>query len=356
VPAPLIIRPGTRYECHGDGTCCTSIHQLGPLTQAEAARIRAAATLVFPDRKQTAAYWHEGIKGLVIAADDQRCMFLDDHARCLLHARVGVAAKPAACRQFPLGTTATAGGVRVTLSHRCPCVSVGDSPLLDDKRARSILASPGSGRVIPTSRVGERVRVRGKRTIDFHAYAAWEKPMLARLDGDQGESIESILGVNNTSRLPKLKGTSWNDVTRRLAHYAQGEERGDGFFSVVRWVEHSLHAGASHPPPRPWAWTFERTGARAVRASPLRPMYGSWLADELWSMVWAVDMSLYRALADMAARYQIAQRVAARLEQAGTRPDLAAAEGIMIVDVLGASEPWGRVVQSMEEPAAGAFD
>ena len=354
--ATLLIRPGMRYDCHGDGTCCTTIHQLGPLTQAEASAVRAASQQVFPGRKRPAALWHDGIKGLVIAAEQDRCMFLDDHARCLLHARVGLASKAAACSQFPLGTTATAMGVRVTLSHRCPCVTVGENPLLDEKRARSILASPKSGRIIPTNRADGAVRSRGKRTLDMRSYAAWEKPFLERINTSSGEPIETILQYSNPNRLPKLEGTSWSDVNHRLALFSQGKDCDEGFASIVRWVEHALRPGAAHPPPRPWGWTFARSVARAPRLTSVRGMYGAWLADELWGMTWAVDRSLYRTLVDMATRHAIAQRVAERLEETGVRPDAAAAEGIMIVDVLGASEPWGRVVARMVEPAAGAFE
>jgi hypothetical protein len=84
-------------------------------------------------------------------------------------------------------------------------------------------------------------------------------------------------------------------------------------------------------------------------------VYGSWLADELWSMTWTTRGSLYKAMADMTARYVIAGRIAAALERIGSRADLAAAEGVMIADTLGAWDSWDWVRTRLEEPAEGAF-
>src|SRR5687767_1065445 len=32
---PLLVREGAHYDCFGDGTCCTDIHALGPVTRTE---------------------------------------------------------------------------------------------------------------------------------------------------------------------------------------------------------------------------------------------------------------------------------------------------------------------------------
>ena len=37
---PLIVRPGARYRCFGDGLCCTDLHLLGPLTKREVVRLK----------------------------------------------------------------------------------------------------------------------------------------------------------------------------------------------------------------------------------------------------------------------------------------------------------------------------
>jgi hypothetical protein len=57
----------------------------------------------------------------------------------------------------------------------------------------------------------------------------------------------------------------------------------------------------------------------------------------------------------MAARYGIARRIAACLERLGMRPDVSAAEGVMISDTLGAWESWQWVRGRLKEPAEGIF-
>ena len=37
---PLVVREGARYECFGDGLCCTDIPAIGPIRLAERARLR----------------------------------------------------------------------------------------------------------------------------------------------------------------------------------------------------------------------------------------------------------------------------------------------------------------------------
>ena len=49
---------------------------------------------------------------------DGRCVFLEG-PRCALHARVGAAAKPAVCRQFPLVAVETEAGRRVGIDPGC---------------------------------------------------------------------------------------------------------------------------------------------------------------------------------------------------------------------------------------------
>lgn len=51
-----------------------------------------------------------------------RCVFLDDDQRCRIHARWGIGAKPAACRQYPLVGVRTEAGVRVGIDPGCYAV------------------------------------------------------------------------------------------------------------------------------------------------------------------------------------------------------------------------------------------
>lgn len=359
VPTRLLLRPGCRYECHGDGTCCTNIHLLGPMSRTEAKRIRDHAPAALADGDGPVTEFHEGIKGIVLSTKNGRCVFHDDKLGCRLHALVGPEVKSRVCRHFPLGTTGTPHGVRVTLSHRCACVNVGQSRLLDEERARAVLASPTTGRIGRDHTVGADIRWRGRRTVDFDAYCEWEAQMLPQLEGKNGAAgLERLLALGARG-LPPLRKNTWTDLVQRLHDWAEGEADDDGFYCTLRWAELALRSTrvpVRELPQRPWAWTFERSAERARdQERPVRVIYGEWIADMLWSMAWAPG-SLYRAMADFSARYTIAKRVAERLQQAfGMRDDLAAAESIMIADTVGASDPWEWVMRRFDEAPINTF-
>ena len=88
MPRPLLIRPNTRYSCHGDGVCCTTAHSLGPLTAREATRLRKVdPSSVRPNGR---------LKMLEIRPRAGACTFRGDG--CSLHRTRGEAYKPLVCR------------------------------------------------------------------------------------------------------------------------------------------------------------------------------------------------------------------------------------------------------------------
>lgn len=369
----VLIRPHARYQCHGDGTCCTSIHLLGPLGKREAKIARKAGREVFGNGATQVVSYHEGNNDLALTLRQHRCVFLDDDARCRLHEHVGEQNKPKVCRRFPVGATKTPHGVRATLSHRCPCVSIGDAPLFDAKRAEKILASSKSGRMDIDVEVNEEVRWRGDKTISFEDYVAWETPMIERLVGassathsteKRGQStsikgvenstelplIQELLGMSDNEQLPTLKKRSWDSISNKMLEWVEDEAEEDGFFCTIRWAAGEMKS-QRYPwraPLRPWSWSLDRTARRVTKPYDIRMMYGTWVADYLWSMAWSVELCVHRALADISARYALANRLMNRLHDTGSRKDLAAAEAIMIVDTVAASEPWEWVTNSLK--------
>lgn len=354
---PLLLRPGARYECHGDGTCCTNIHLLGPLTRREAKVVRKHAHIALPLFRGRVV--EKPDDELMLRTRDARCVFLDHQARCRFHANVGEERKPEVCRRFPVGASTTPRGIRVSLSHRCPCVSVGESRPLDEARARSILADPDADRIATDLKVGKRMSWRARRRITFDAYVEWESVLIERLDGKGPHPrIERVLRMDGCDTLPALRGETWRGMAKRMRRWCADEPEEDGFFCTVRWVASVLSPRARDAkrdaPKRPWTWTLERTASRLVSRTPTRTIYGSWLADVVWSLSWT-DHSVYEAMADLTARYVVAKRLADEMRRRGATADLAAAEAIMIVDTVSASEVWGWVQESLMEAPAGTF-
>jgi hypothetical protein len=72
-------------------------------------------------------------------------------------------------------------------------------------------------------------------------------------------------------------------------------------------------------------------------------VFGDWLADEIWSLKWAEDYDFALARAELATRFAIADDICTRLRKVGARADRAAAEAVMILEVVGESDYWTEV-------------
>jgi Fe-S-cluster containining protein len=97
--------PGARWSCRSCGHCCRSF-DLGPVEPATLDALRAADPGSFwpPAAEQP---WYElrdmpdGAPMAWLSRRGGACIFLDEQQRCAIHARLGEAAKPAFCREFP---------------------------------------------------------------------------------------------------------------------------------------------------------------------------------------------------------------------------------------------------------------
>ena len=89
---------------------------------------------------------------------------------------------------------------------------------------------------------------------------------------------------------------------------------------------------------------------RIVEPVPPNKVFGDWLPDDLWSMRWTHYGSLARARAEWATRLAVARRIAGWLDiSTPTRDNVAAAEAVMIVDVIGTTDPWEKVQLAIKE-------
>ena len=114
------------YRCRHSGACCTSLwpipveaDRLGTLRAAlENGQLRtvdAGPALIELDVTEHGA-------PALVAARSGTCVFFDDRGGrlCRIHAALGHAALPLACRQFPRVSVTDPRGASVTLSHYCP--------------------------------------------------------------------------------------------------------------------------------------------------------------------------------------------------------------------------------------------
>lgn len=318
------MRPGARFECHGDGLCCTDVHAIGPLSRGEARRLRVLAS--------DAVYRDDVVESVVLRpGEDGTCVFLGD-GRCELHARFGAATKPRACRRFPFGLTATPAGGRVTTAHRCPCRTLGERASLDAPAALEVLSERG----FPAEhRVGGRVALAPRRHVSFERWTEIEAELLARLAS--GERPETVLDADP---LPRRSVGSWEQV----AHDLTIDDPETRFEHAVVWFAGSLRAiaGARRgpAPAQPWSDVFDRAEARTAAVASDDPIFADWIADLIWGMRWTAHGSFARARSEQATLLAIARDLAARLRRRGARRDRAAAEAVMIAETTMLSSAW----------------
>ncbi|MEM9069119.1 MAG: hypothetical protein AAGE52_11465 [Myxococcota bacterium] len=332
---PLLVRPGARYTCAGDGLCCTDIHGLGPLTKKELVQIRK----IDPD----GAGWDDDFEERMLTnAPDGGCHFLLPDLRCGVHATFGPEAKPEGCRRFPLGLVATPQGGRITTEHRCPCRTMGDRPILTQEAALpSLLNSHGNPR--PDRRV-KKVKLAKKTKVNFDEWRAIE----ARLLGALAEGLDPD-EVLSAEAFPRLKGSTWIEEFDNILEEAPD---GTAFGFAAVWFAETGRGLLNEDhvvrlPQRPWTSAFERAESRpTVTKRSATEVFADWIADEIWSLKWSIR-AFDIARSDLTTRLAIGRDICERLIAEGIDEARAAAEAVMVVELLGESDFWTDIADKI---------
>ena len=333
---PLLVRKGARYRCHGDGVCCTDVHAIGALEDDEVARLQTLQPEVVGYSDLVEAH-------VLRMRQDGSCPFLGESG-CMLHEPMGGLLKPHPCWRFPFGLTATPRGGRVTTEHRCPCRTVGaDRPAIEPDGAREELTEQ-DGAIRPNHRVRDEVPIRRGETISFAEYEAIEAPMLQALLEEEA-SPESVL---DREPFPPLIEGTWGAIAAGMK-VVSTESR---FDAALDWFGAAIDARDGGPmasASRPWAENFERAEARTPVPEDPEAMIRDWVADAIWCLYWTAFGSFEQLRSELVTRVWILRAIARKLVADGARPDIATAEALMIVDLVGTSEWWEGVTHRLSE-------
>ena len=324
------MRPGARFDCVGDGLCCSDIHAVGALTEDDCEMLSMISEHAI-DR-------HEGEEAAVMMmrTDTGRCVFWSEEG-CALHSKLGADLKPTPCIQFPYALTATPVGGRISTQHRCTCRTLGPLPPVTVESAEPCLLD-ADGELKAEHAVLDEVAWSPTETLSFAEYEEREAGLLAALI--EGNNLKAVL---QSEPFPELEGTTWAEVADELLEF-QGPSRAA---HASRWFADAIgfliDRRERTETARPWADAFEKAGRRVVDPVSPNKVFGDWLADELWSMRWTHNGSLERARKEWATRLAIARRIAGWLDISTPLQDnISAAEAVMIVDVIGTTDPWER--------------
>ena len=333
--SPLLIRAGARYRCFGDGVCCTDVHAIGALEEDEVERLEVLQPEVVGYNELVEAH-------VLMMRTDGTCPFLGDGG-CMLHEPMNGLLKPHPCWRFPFGLTATPDGGRVTTEHRCPCRTMGDRPPIEAGSATKELREQ-DGRIRPNHRVGDTVPYRREERIPFGDYLAIEGPMLRALL-DDGADPESVLG---REPFPELIEGSWGALAAGM-RAVETDSRFDAALELLANAIDARDGGPMAVGERPWRENFDRAEARVETPEDPEEMIRDWVADAIWCLYWTAFGSFEQLRSELATRVWILRRIAAALEETGTRPDIAVAEALMVVDLVGTSEWWEGVTYRLSE-------
>ncbi|HKU40145.1 MAG TPA: hypothetical protein VJR89_18425 [Polyangiales bacterium] len=327
---PLLARPGAVFRCLGDGLCCTDIHVLGVLTRSEVRELR--------QRNKLSVIYSDEIEGHCLKPIDHGCLFLGAEKLCSLHAQHGAAAKPVGCRRFPYGLVSTPVGGRITTEHRCTCRTLGDRPPLSIEDADASLRDR-SGRLEVDEDAPPQIRMGHRKRVPFAVYAAIEADMIARLNA--GERAEQVLAARP---LPELAEGAWVNVAAE--HIACRDDSAGG--EAFAWFgDGLLELAAGHTPPqrgRPWRAAFERAVSRPGPPNTAEKVYNDWVADEIWGFGWLQWGPFDVARAELATRLAVARVIARHIQADGAREDQAAAEAVMVCELISEGNEWPRAV------------
>jgi hypothetical protein len=203
-----------------------------------------------------------------------------------------------------------------------------------------------NGELKPEHAVLDEVAWSASELISFAEYAEREARMIDALLAGKGLST-----VLSAQPFPELDSMTWAEVADDLLDFG-GPSRaafasrwfGDAIGFLVERRERTESG-------RPWADSFERAAERVVDPVPPNQVFGDWLADEVWSMRWTRFGTFARARTELATRLAIARRIAGWLDISSPKSDnISAAEAVMIVDVIGTSDPWERVQEAIAQP------
>jgi lysine-N-methylase len=128
------IPPIQNWSCHGCTDCCRN-HLLVQLLPEDQQRIEKQGWAVADGVDPGLMIVREGGAFRLGHQKDGACVFLDPSGRCRIHAKFGEAAKPLACRLYPLVIHPAGQKLVVGLRFSCPSVAANHGPPLTDQRA-----------------------------------------------------------------------------------------------------------------------------------------------------------------------------------------------------------------------------
>ncbi len=294
---PIEIPTLPNWSCHGCGDCCRG-RLLIAVTPAEKLRIEKQMWTDADGVDPADMFVEEGKIFRLGHQRDGACVFLDAAGRCRIHTKFGEAAKPLACRLYPLVIHPAGNKAVVGLRFSCPSAAENRGRPLsaqsaeiqklarlvvpEDYEAGSpppVLAAPDGEwpdflrfvKWLDTSLAPTDAPVALKLLRALHWLAAVEKGMLAQISGTGAEEILAALVKSAAQKLPALPASP-----ARPSRFGQ-------LFIRLMVFEHARTTRVNDPGEASGRWQRLRAVLRFVRAGGRTPALREGLASVKFS-------------------------------------------------------------------------
>ena len=195
----LLLADGVVFTCQHSGACCRSDWRIG-VDAASHARLREVDWSHLEPAPGAGARFVPlpeplpgGARVEVARRSDGACVFLTPDTRCAIHALLGAAAKPQACREFPYQFVDTPDGIAVGVSYACTAVRAGHGRPLAEQRAEILAVVASSPHV---RRLPDPIPLFGALQLTWDEYRTLETALLDLLD-DHGTPLPTTLAAGS---------------------------------------------------------------------------------------------------------------------------------------------------------------
>jgi len=218
-PSRLELPAGQNWSCHGCTDCCRN-HLVVPLSEAEKKRLEGQGW-TRADGVDPAEMIVAGMNQFRLGHQaDGACVFLDGSKRCRIHVKFGEAAKPLACRLYPLLIYPAGKKAFVGLRFSCPSAAANQGRKLADYAAEiSQLAGevlPGGCEPMPPPAV---VATPGLDWPDFLRFVRWLNVSLADQNAPPAlKLLRTLQWLESVERgyLDQIAGDSADEILEAL--------------------------------------------------------------------------------------------------------------------------------------------
>jgi len=222
-PPYVEIPASQNWSCHGCGDCCRGGFLIR-LSLAEKQRIEKQNWTAADGVDPNSMIALEGKRFRLAHRSDGACVFLDPSGRCRIHAKFGEAAKPLACRLYPLVFHPAGKKLVVGMRFSCPsAVANRGQPLLEKRaeiQALAKLVVPGDYQEGSPPPI---LSTAGAEWPDFLRFVEWLDASLETKDVPVGLKLLRALHWLNAvekGHLDEITGAGADEILEALVESA----------------------------------------------------------------------------------------------------------------------------------------